>query len=306
MAYAKLDRNNSNLQTVGQGMAGYSSTVGGGGAPGGAGQKSTAGTPSAFTNIQDYLKGNQGANATQNYVANKTDEQMNNAQNQLVSVKSGLPDINKSPAFSSTQFEDYLKNNNYDSLRDAGTFKSYTDTNSELPDIANPSANLKDTESIMGYIGSIKPVSQQYTPGMQKFDEMLLRGDPSFVPNFVQSKQNQYQTNITQPLQQARDERNQQKTTQNQNVNDWRANMSNYLGAKEPQLPELFSATTVPGQASLAGETLKDVNAIRDILGMPALPRSMFPSGSATSNGNIGEQIDQLNKTFKTGGISII
>ena len=237
MAYAKIQNQDPNKTLGGGEMTGDTE------AQGGANQinTSTSGTPGGFTNIQDYMGANKGDTTNQNYLNTKADEQINNAVGQMNTAVSALSPINTQAA-SIQGLNDLLNQNDYTKAREYATTPNFTPTAQELPDIANPTSNLKGTlPDVMSYIGEIKPQSQQYTGGMQKFDEMLLGADPTFPGQFAANKQQQYETQVEDPYGAAKAAREGQKAQATQNAADWKTQMQNYLGGEDKTIQGILA-----------------------------------------------------------------
>lgn len=284
MAFAKLAQSTDNKQMTGAGggMTGTAS----GGATGG--NQSTSGSQGAFTNIQDYIGANTGDKTNQNYLNNAADTQISNAANQVQSNINAAPAITQNPAPSA----DLLNANTQNDFRGnkylSGNLDAYTKapTPYNMPSLgSNPTAGLQDNlSSVLNYMGgsSVKPLSQNYTQGMQKFDEMLLGNDPQFSKDFASNKQQQYKTQVEDPYGAFTTARSKQQADAENNANDWSSAINNYKTDLEK------SNVEVPKQLATGDATVANPKTGASPLGnqafnvgqTPKLPMGLNPIGA--------------------------
>jgi hypothetical protein len=244
MAYNKIQKQSNDKMMGTGGLTG--NAEGGGNSATQPVNQSTAGNSGGFTNIQDYMNANKGNQTNQNYLNNKADTQISNQANLLNTNVGSLSAINQNPAASQQGVQDLLGKNNYETARNYATNPNFKATAEELPDMYsgayNPTSKLTgNLSSVMDYIGEIKPPSQQYTPGMQKFDEMILGGDKDFAKNFATNKQQRYKSQVEDPYGAATAARETQKGQAKQNVEDWRTQFKTYLGGEDKKIQDILA-----------------------------------------------------------------
>lgn len=241
MAYAKLQQGTDNKQLGTGGMTGGAAPGQTGGTAGASGQ------PSGFTNIQDYMRANAGDTTNQNYLNTKTDEKLGALKNTLSQEQSNLAGtITQKPEANNENLRNILDKNDYTSAYNYVSPQTFTPTSQELTD-----PNASDTgkkisglqgniPSIMDYIGSLKPISQSYTPGMSTFDEMLLGGDKEFAKNFADAKKSQYQSDVVNPYQEAFASREKEKSDYNASTDQWKGKINEYLGQQKKTVDNIL------------------------------------------------------------------
>lgn len=243
MAYAKIKKQDDNILGAG-GMAGNTESTGN---PSSQNiNKSGSGASGGFTNIQDYMNANKGDMTNQNYLNQKADTQISNLANTLNTNVGALSAINQNPAASQQGLQDILKTNAYDKAKNYATAPDFKATAEELPDIYsgsyNPTSKLTgNLSSVMDYIGEIKPPSQEYTSGMQKFDEMLLGGDKNFAKDFATNKQAQYKSQVEDPYGAAVTAREGQKTKAKEGADAWTKQFQDYIGGEDKKLKDILA-----------------------------------------------------------------
>jgi len=232
MAFAKLQNGTDNKQLGTGGMTGGAAPGQTGGTAGASGQ------PSGFTNIQDYMGANAGDKTNQNYLNTTADKQIGGKEQSLNSNIASLTAINQNPAASQSGLSDILNKNDYTTAKNYASTPTFTPTANELPDTYSgendPTQKLQGTlTSVMDYMGGVKPVSQSYTPGMAKFDEMLLAGDKQFPGQFAENKKADYKTKVADKYSSAVTGREGEKKQATDTTNAWRTQMSDYLGGRK-------------------------------------------------------------------------
>ena len=200
----------------GGGMIGSGQGVGGATAP----NDTTAGQAGGWSNIQDFLGANTGTPKVQGMIEQKGKQQLGTAAKAGETARSGVSEIPSIQAFTPQAFQSALAANDYGQIRTGAggqytPFQGMTGENrgaalagQELPTQTNPFENIQPgVESIMNYFGQLERPSSQYTPGMSKMDEMLLRGQKDFVKDYPGELKEQFKGQVTDPMQAGREAR---------------------------------------------------------------------------------------------------
>lgn len=202
------------------GSGGQTVSGGGGiaGSSGGVGSKKTtaAGSPGGWYNIQDFLAANVQDPAVKSRLEGRAQTELGTAAGEATrrmgAIKSApTPTLYSESALGGLtsggltgaeqqSIRGYLGQNLADI--ESGTQSYEMTPEQQLQDIASPFAGMKrgDFGSIMGWYGNLEKPSAQYTPGMQRMDEMLLRGQKNFATEFPETYQTQFKEQVTDPM----------------------------------------------------------------------------------------------------------
>jgi len=226
--------------------------IGGGQGLGGATPASnkTSGEPGGWTNIQDFLNANTGTPKVQGKIEQKGTQQLGAAATAGETARNELSAIPSTQAFTPEAFQSALAANDYNQVQ-SGLDNTYTPFQGltgddrgaqvaagELPTMQNPFENVQPgAESIMNYFGQLERPSSQYTPGMSKMDEMLLRGQKDFVKNYPGQLNEQFQNQVRTPMEEGRTARANEyeagATAAGAEGDKWKAGVNEYLGAQD-------------------------------------------------------------------------
>lgn len=208
--------------------------------------QSAAGSPSGFYNIQDFLGANQGSTPRiQTNVEQKGNAAVESGKQQLQQNQGSLSALPNATEYNRDNFNQYLAKNEYDPIRQAAN-QSFTPTSSEdinynlsknISDQGINSLKPGDFGSVMNWFGQAQPTSSTYNPGMQKMDEMLLRGNKDFVQNFAPNIQAQYKSQVSDPLSAAISGRIGQEQATGEAItgaaNAWKGGIGDYLKGQD-------------------------------------------------------------------------
>lgn len=232
------------------GQGGIAGTGGGAAQTGGAPQQQTsAGGASDWINVQEYLRGNQPAqSAAMKRLQGRAQGQLRGAQQELENRYAAVQQQPTAQKYDANVFAQYRQGGltpeetakitsgvgqTYAGAQ-AGTQAYERPVAEQLKAVQNPFAELQpgSFESLMKWAGPIEKPSAGYTPGMQMFDEMLLR---SAAPSqFVQQQQSAFKEKVTDPLGKYRsdiqDKQNAAKQEFAKQGEAWKAGVGGWLG----------------------------------------------------------------------------
>lgn len=229
----------------------------GGGAPSQK-KKTTAGSPSGWYNIQEFL----GANQQDPAVKQRLEEQ---ATGQLEQAKQQTGMYDEAGALQPFDAQDYVTQA---SPWDEGSFQEMlgggldkdekskiqqgltqeagqqVNPESVFQDVPNPFSGMKEGDfgSIMNWYGGPKEQTSQYTPGMQKMDEMLLRGHKGFTTDFPKQQQDAFQgvkderTSRVGDIQTAQEQAAGPTGTVATEKQAWQTGIGNFLGGQQQKI----------------------------------------------------------------------
>ena len=223
-------------------------------------KKSIAGSPGGWFNIQDFMDANKGSSITQSRIQGRGLEQLGGAVSQLSQQQADLQAIPEAEKFSSERLtgirEGGIDQNEISSLSNylgqtpgssqAGIQSYELDPASQMQSISSPYGGLQsgDLNSIMNWYGELERPSASYTPGMQKMDEMLLRGNTDFVQQFPEQLQSQFQTNVTDKLAQSRSDiagrQKEAKDAYTAERGHWTGGIDQFLGSEENKINQEY------------------------------------------------------------------
>ena len=292
MAFLSNKNNNdNNLLSGAGGIAGEGMSVGG--TP-----RTAAGTSGGWYNIQDFLQANQQTPNVQTRIEQKAGQGLSEAKNQLQSQQSGLSQLPTTEAYSNDRLQSLRQGgidpNETSQIRgfldqslgnkEAGTQSYERSSQEQLPDIKNPYSNLQsgNFDSIMNWYGGLEKPSADYTPGMQKMDEMLLRGSKDFSTDFPSKMKDQYQQEVVDPLQSQRAELDRRKSEASQNFSDegkeWHQGISGFLGGEKAKVNERLAQQQLDlaeqnqmKTQDIMGDYYNDLNFYNDMTGVNQL-----------------------------------
>lgn len=323
MAFLRQNQTGSLVSDAG-GIAGEGSNVG-------VRQKTTAGSPSGWYNIQDFLSANTQAPVVQQRIEQRGSEELNKAKNELAGNVSNLTTAPTPTAYSQSALqgitEGGLSGEETQNLRnyldqsltgaEAGQQQYELSAKEQLPDIANPFQSLKpgSFESLMSWYGNLEKPSATYTPGMQKMDEMLLRGQKTFAQDYPEQLQSQYKEQVTAPLESKRAEVEASKAKSEeafrQAGKQWYEGISDYLGNEKNKITDIYNQQA---------QQLADINSqnIWDVMGpeysqyaQQAQASGVSPSGYTTVaqrptiQPTAGEGVNQANlQAYRVTGLN--
>lgn len=179
-------------------------------------KKTAAGTPSGWYNVQEFLGANQQDPAIRQRIEERGQEQLGGAVEQYGKDVEALQDIPEASQFDQGRFQGYLDGGLSEDEKstiqqglgqtfegfEPGTQSYELAPELQLPERQSPFSGLKegDMSSMMGWFGEAERPSATYTPGMQKMDEMLLRGQKGFTEDYPKQLKEQYQKQVTDPM----------------------------------------------------------------------------------------------------------
>lgn len=251
MAFLRSD-NNQNLVKGAGGIAGEGTPVGGR-------SRTTAGRPGSWYNIQDFLSANPNPNIAQR-VQQRAGESLGQAKGQMQTQIEGLQQAPTPEAYSTDRFttirEGGIDPTETQSLRsflgqtvesaEPGAQSYELTPDQQLKDVRNPFEGVKqgDFGSIMQWYGDAEPPSSDYTPGMQRMDQMLLRG-AGIEKTLPSQMESQYQTEILDPIQQKREQLKAQqdeskKAFEEQRTN-WTQGISSFLEGEDKKIQDVLA-----------------------------------------------------------------
>lgn len=244
------------------GMLGTGSLVGGTGlGEGGQNAPSEAGTPGGWYNIQDFLNANKQDPAIASKIQEKGTQATQKLAGDVQGQIGGLSQIDAANPFSQSSLQDILARDNYSQAQSglqqqfnpfkgvAGSTleeKAKTVAGSELQAPSNPFAQVQsgNFQSIMDFFGQAEKPSAQYTQGMSKMDEMLLRGQKDFVKDYPTQLQEQFTSQVVNPLDAARAEREQAllggaKSTE-EAAKSWQTGLGQYVADQQKAVNDIL------------------------------------------------------------------
>lgn len=219
--------------------------IAGEGTPVGGTSRTTAGKPGGWYNIQEFLAANPQAPTAQQRIEQRGGEQLSQAKQQLESQQA--PTTPTAQQYSEEQFK---------LIREGGVTpeeqsqlqgylgQSFTpqDPSQVYQDIQSPFKDIQpgSFDSLMNWYGNIERPSATYTPGMQKMDELLLRGQKDFATQYPTQLQEQFQSQVTDPLQAKREalgqEQEKAKEGFEQAKGQWYEGIKGFLGGEKEKV----------------------------------------------------------------------
>lgn len=250
MAFLRNQDNQSMVRGEG-GIAGEGTPVGGS-------SRTSAGRPNSWYNIQDFLSANPNPNIAQR-VQQRAGEAMGQARQQAQQQIQGVQQAPAPEAYSTDRFtsirEGGITPGETQNLRsflgqsiesaEPGQQAYELSPEQQIKDVANPFKDVKpgDFGSIMSWYGNAERPSSDYTPGMQKMDEMLFRGSDA-AKTFPDQMESQYQSEVMVPIQQRRDQlRNEQaqaKKDFEQQRTNWTQGISSFLEGEDKKIQDIY------------------------------------------------------------------
>lgn len=230
------------------------------------GQSTANQSPTGFYNIQDFLKANQGQSQLASQVEQKAGEALAKQKSQFEQNKANISQVPQATEYTPDALQQKLKANEYDSLRKnmAQEYKPQTQEQIQgqlSQNVQNPFANMQagNFKSIMDFFGQARPTGSQYTPGMQKQDEMLLRGKQGFAETMPQQYQNLYQEQVANPLSQLSAQEAERQKQAGESINkagaQWQQSVKDWLAGQEQErtkaVADILAKQTETYQAGL-------------------------------------------------------
>lgn len=241
-------------------------TFGDAGFIGGGDTPTTAGNAQSWYNIQDFLGANQGDTTGQRIAGSALNKEVEAGKSSLQNQVSGLSALQNPIAAPSqpiptpegqAQIALYnpdpntlgglLGTDNYDAIR-AGVNQSYqAPTGSEFTPITSSVDKIQPNQfnTIADFIGLGQKKSSTYTPGMQKMDELLMRGDKDFTQNFAQQAKDRYASEVTNPYQAAVANREQERTKNKSDIESassgWKSQVQDWTGQANRNIEDVLS-----------------------------------------------------------------
>jgi hypothetical protein len=258
-------------------------------------QKTTAGTPSGWYNIQDFLGANTQAPAIKSQIEQKGASQLDEAKNKYQTQLSNLQSMPTPDKFTSEGLSGITQGGVTsgeaqtlaNKLSQQPTGDAFTKTAAEqMPSIASPYSSMKsgDFSSIMNWFGDQARPASEYTPGMQKTDEMLLRGQQGFAEEYPTKLQNQFQAEVQNPLEAKRQEITKAQDTSKGAFEDankqWYQGITGFLSDEKNKISNMYDQQK---------QQLADINAknTKDIMGADYYARSQdYPTYDTSPGGN--------------------
>jgi len=287
-----------------------------GGAQTGSAQPATeAGSPGGWTNIQDYLSANQGDMTNVNTAKEQTASKIQEGAKSIQEQKATPIDLPKPTEYSAETTNKALADDDYGVFSQGLTQQNAQDQMSQLPSVQEQIYGNAPLETRIDEITNLDPsnfdktmqfvggLSQDpnYSQGARAFDSMLLQGSPEFRQNFVPQTQQQYQELYKQPLQAARDERQQFQDTQGAQAisgaqQGWQTGINDWLSAENAQIAQaqqrqqdhysqMQQSANIDVQKQIADYTAQ--------VGSPPTPDTirLWEKGKADAQGFLGSQV---------------
>lgn len=253
MAFLRSENANNTLK----GAGGYA----GNGTPVGGRPRTAAGQPGNWYNIQDFLNANPQKSNVAPRIEQKAGESMAGAKQQLQSQFNTVQNqtMPTPETYSGDKFSQIRQGGiNQGETQDLRRFLDQTPQNFEpgqqlyelapeqqVRDVRNPFSDMKtgDFSSIMKWYGDIERPSSEYTPGMQKMDEMLLRKS-NIGEELPGQMQGRFQSEIIDPIKQKRDQlqakqADSQKAFEQQRT-DWTQGISSFLQGEDAKIKDIY------------------------------------------------------------------
>lgn len=256
MAFLQTDQNKKNNQN-GQLVSGAGGFAGEG-TPVGGTQRSAAGQPGGWYNLQEFIRANPQTPNVQSRIEQRGGQGLASAKEQLQSNVRGLQNIPTAEKYSTDRLtsmrQEGLTGQETGQLRgfldqtlegiQPGTQQYELSAQEQLPDIQNPYQGLQpgSFDSLMSWYGNLEKPSATYTSGMQKMDEALLRGSKDFAKKFPGQMQQSFQQEVVDPLQEQRANLERRKQEASQQFTDegkqWHEGISGFLGGEKAKVNE--------------------------------------------------------------------
>ena len=226
-----------------------------------------AGSPTSFTNIQDYLSANKGTPQIQQRIQAAGQKDIEQGKSNVQGQVAKLSQLPTGLGYDQAKFGEALGKDDYESIRQ-GAMQSYTpqDVSAQFKNVESGLKGIQpgSFQSLSSYLGSNIRPQNQYTQGQQKFDEMLLRGQKDFTDTFAKKQQEQFKSQVTDPLEAAKQSRTEQEQ---QTATKLGEQSKQYQSAIDEYLKNLNSniATT---QAMQQQREQQEASRINDIPGL--------------------------------------
>jgi hypothetical protein len=255
MAYLMEDEEEKNkqgqmFQSQETGVAGSGGSLGGG-LPS---QKTAAGKPGQWTNIQDYLNANKDNRSMQEQIRASGQQLLSEAKTKSGELQKKVSETPKySPyAYNQQDFESATPEKILQGVTQDYTPVDFSEIESEFTPIKEEFAKVQPNsfKSLvdLGLRGKPNAVST-YTPTMSLLDQSLLQQDPEFVSGYAKTLADQFKAEAVDPLSKALEAGRQQQSDYDVATdlerNKFRSALSDYLakgrGAVEGKLKELVT-----------------------------------------------------------------
>lgn len=331
MAFLRTDQNKNTDQ--GDQLVSGAGGFAGEGTPVGGTQRSAAGQPGGWYNLQEFLQANQQTPNVQSRIQQRGEQGLASAKGQLQSNVKGLQDIPTAEKYSSDRLTSMrqggLTGQETGQLRgfldqslagiQPGTQQYELSAQEQLPDIQNPYQGLQpgSFESLMGWYGNLERPSANYTSGMQKMDEALLRGSKDFAKNFSGEMQGRFQQEVTDPLQEQRANLERRKQEASQQFTDegkqWHEGISGFLGGEKAKVNERLAEQELElakqnqmRTEDIMGDYYQDVLQNTDLTGMNQLtPGGQYVLKGGQTLPTPQADITGMNQLTPTQGIAL-
>ena len=240
---------------------GMGGVAGEGAAVSGATQKTDAGSPGGWTNIQDFMGANKQKPTAQTRIEQGASQQLGQATQQLGAQVSGLSQMPTADKYSDQQFSDIRKGGitggesqqmrGYLDQSFGGAEQGVQDYEKSAQDqiqgVQDPFSGMKsgDFGSIMNWYGDVERPSATYTSGMQKMDEMLMRGNKDFAKDMPKQMAQQFQTQVTDVMNKERTDLTNRQNIAKQQFSDegkqWYEGISGFLGGEDQKVKDRYA-----------------------------------------------------------------
>jgi hypothetical protein len=209
-------------------------TFGDAGFIGGGDTPTTAGDSQGWYNIQDFLGANKGDTTGQRIAGSALDKEIeagkSNLQNQISNL-SPLQTAQTGDLNALLEADDYSQIGNiYNQQYQSPSAPEFNPITSSSVEALQPN----QFNTITDFIGGVQKNNSTYTPGMQKMDELLMRGDTDFAQNFAQQAKDKYASEINNPYQEAVANREKAQQGAKQNIEsarqDWQSQVADWTG----------------------------------------------------------------------------
>lgn len=194
----------------------------------------SAGDSQGWYNIQDFLGANKGDTTGQRIASSALGKEIeagkSNLQNQISNL-SPLQTAQTGDLNALLEADDYAQIGNiYNQQYQSPSAPEFNPITSSSVEALQPN----QFNTIADFIGGVQKKGSTYTPGMQKMDELLMRGDKDFAQNFAQQAKDKYASEINNPYQEAVANREKAQQGAKQNIEsarqDWQSQVADWTG----------------------------------------------------------------------------
>lgn len=263
-------------------------------------QQTAAGSPSGWTNIQDYLGANKQTPVIQGQLEGQLQGDVKKAA-EATKANMVEPTRVQSTKYNQDTLNEYLKNDQYDKLRE-NTTQAYKPQTINNPSVTSEATKV-DPQSFQSIMSYFEPQTQgTYTGGEKKLDELFLRGagGGQAAGNIVKEAQQQYNTDVVKPAEEWVKQQNVAEEGLSKNytgaATSWEKALNDFLVGQNQGLDKeynrqenlytdlknnpRYNVSTTPTRGTAAtslGYDINDYNAILDIINETKKARGETP-----------------------------